>query len=134
VAKVGNRFAALQPAYDAVINRFGGLGPDIARGIKLRHDWAAIVGPTISRVRSPGSASRNDAAFVGEPMAAGWPNASCAPSRSSSCGPSYSKTSTNCAQGVAAFIEPYNEEWLIERLGHRTPTRGVRDATAAVAA
>jgi hypothetical protein len=58
VAKVGNRFAALQPAYDAVINRFGGLGPDIARGIKLRHDWAAIVGPTISRVRSTGSASR----------------------------------------------------------------------------
>jgi transposase InsO family protein len=38
VAKVGNRFAALQPVYDAVIDRFGGLGPDVARGIKLRHD------------------------------------------------------------------------------------------------
>jgi putative transposase len=38
VAKVGNRFAALQPVYDAVIDRFVGLGPDVARGIKLRHD------------------------------------------------------------------------------------------------
>jgi HTH-like domain len=41
VAKVGNRFAALQPVYDAVIDRFGRLDPDIARGIKLRHDWGS---------------------------------------------------------------------------------------------
>ena len=34
VAKVGNRFAALQPVSDAVIDRFDGLGPDVARGIK----------------------------------------------------------------------------------------------------
>jgi hypothetical protein len=26
-------------------------------------------------------------------------------------------------QGVATFIETYNNEWLIERLGHRTPRR-----------
>jgi hypothetical protein len=36
VAKVSNRFAALQPVYDAVIDRFGRLGPNLARGIKLR--------------------------------------------------------------------------------------------------
>ena len=39
VAKVGDRFAALQPVYDAVVDRFGGLGPDVARGLSLRHDW-----------------------------------------------------------------------------------------------
>lgn len=33
VAKTGDRIAALQPVYDAVIDRFGGLGPDVARGI-----------------------------------------------------------------------------------------------------
>jgi hypothetical protein len=44
VAKVGNRFAALQPVYDAVIDRFGRLGPNIARGIKLRHDWGSLTG------------------------------------------------------------------------------------------
>jgi transposase InsO family protein len=37
-------------------------------------------------------------------------------------------------QGVAAFIELYNEEWRIERLGHRTPREAISDATAAVAA
>jgi putative transposase len=39
VAKVGDRIAALQPIQDAVIDRFGQLGPDVARRVKLRHDW-----------------------------------------------------------------------------------------------
>jgi transposase InsO family protein len=30
---------------------------------------------------------------------------------------------------VAAFIERYNREWLIERLGHRTPAEARADAT-----
>jgi hypothetical protein len=38
VAKRGDRIAALQPVYDAVVDRFGGLDPDVARGIQLRHD------------------------------------------------------------------------------------------------
>ena len=30
MARVGDRFAALQPVYDAVIDRCGQLGPDVA--------------------------------------------------------------------------------------------------------
>jgi transposase InsO family protein len=37
VAKVGDRFAALQPVDDAVTDRWG--RPDVARGVQLRHDW-----------------------------------------------------------------------------------------------
>ena len=33
VAKVGDRFAALQPVYDAVIDRWGRLDADVARGL-----------------------------------------------------------------------------------------------------
>ena len=36
--------------------------------------------------------------------------------------------------GVATFIETYNNEWLIERLGHRTPREAFNEATAQVAA
>jgi putative transposase len=39
VARIGDRFAALQPVYDAVIDRWGRLDADIARGLQLRHDW-----------------------------------------------------------------------------------------------
>ena len=37
-------------------------------------------------------------------------------------------------QGVGTFIQAYNEEWLIERLGHRTPGEAFNEATAQVAA
>jgi hypothetical protein len=38
-------------------------------------------------------------------------------------------------QGVATFIETYNDEWLIECVwGHRTPRQVFMDATAAEAA
>jgi putative transposase len=43
VAKVGDRFAALQPVYDAVIDRWGRLDADIARGLQVRHDWGPAV-------------------------------------------------------------------------------------------
>jgi len=39
VAPRGDRFAALEPIYDAVRDRFGEVGPDVARGIACRHDW-----------------------------------------------------------------------------------------------
>lgn len=41
VAKVGDRFAALQPIYDAVIDRHGVLAADVARGVEVRHDWGS---------------------------------------------------------------------------------------------
>ncbi|MBA2560639.1 MAG: hypothetical protein H0V07_12295 [Propionibacteriales bacterium] len=39
MAKVGDRFAALQTVYDAVIDRHHVLEADIARGVEIRHDW-----------------------------------------------------------------------------------------------
>jgi putative transposase len=67
VAKVGDRLAALQPVYDTVIDRFGGLGPDVARGLSLRHDW----GPQYRSAHFLGSIGwlgiADDAAFLGEP-------------------------------------------------------------------
>jgi putative transposase len=57
VAKVGDRFAALQPVYDAVIDRFGGLAADVARGISLRHDWGRNTARPTSLAPSAGWAS-----------------------------------------------------------------------------
>jgi putative transposase len=66
VAKIGDRFAALQPVYDAVTDRWGQLGPDLARGLELRHDW----GPQYRSGHFLGSLAwlgiADDAAFLGE--------------------------------------------------------------------
>jgi len=67
VAKTGDRFAALQPVYDAVIDRWGRLDADVARGLSLRHDW----GPQYRSGHFLGSIAwlgiADDAAFLGEP-------------------------------------------------------------------
>jgi hypothetical protein len=51
------RFAALQPVYDAVIDRWGQLGPDVARGLGLRHDLGAAT-PLGPLHRLPGLAGQ----------------------------------------------------------------------------
>jgi hypothetical protein len=38
-AKTGDRFAALQPVCDAVVDRWGRPDADVARSLALRHDW-----------------------------------------------------------------------------------------------
>ena len=136
VAKVGNRFAALQPVYDAVIDRFGTLGPDIARGIKLRHDWGH--GSQYRSGHFQGSLTwlgiEDDAAFVGEPQGNGVAERFMRTIKEQCLWSRLFDDVDDLRQGVAAFIETYNNEWLIERLGHRTPREAFRDATAAEAA
>jgi len=134
VAKVGNRFAALQPVYDAVIERFGRLGPDIARGIKLRHDWG-------SQYRSEhvlGSllwlGIDNDAAYVGEPECNGVAERFIRTLKEQCLRAELYEDLDDLRQGVARFSELYNSEWLIERLGHRTPREAYLDATLEEAA
>src|SRR5919204_5295608 len=65
--KVGDRFAALQPVYDAVLDRWGRLDANIARGLELRHDW----GPQYRSAHFTGSLSwlgiTDSPAFLGEP-------------------------------------------------------------------
>ena len=106
VAKVGNRFAALQPLYDAVIDRFGELGPNLARGIKLRHDWG-------SQYRShhfQGSLTwlgiEDDAAFVGEPQGNGVAERFMRTIKSSASGLGSSRTWTIFAKGSPPSSRP----------------------------
>ena len=79
VAKVGDGFAALQPVYDAVIDRFGVSVPDIARGSSSVTTGAANTEPITSRGRSGGSASKTTPHSSVSPKATGWPNASFGP-------------------------------------------------------
>ena len=134
VAKVGNRFAALQPVYDAVIDRFGRLGPNIARGIKLRHDW----GSQYRAHHFQGSLNwlgiEDDAAFVGEPQGNGVAERFIRTLKEQCLWARLCDDVDDLRQAIATFVETYNNQWLIERLGHRTPREAFNQATAPVAA
>jgi transposase InsO family protein len=65
--KVGQLTMENEILYDAVIDRWGQLGPDIARGLRLRHDW----GPQYRSGHFRGSIAwlgiADNASFLGEP-------------------------------------------------------------------
>ena len=134
VAKVGNRFAALQPVYDAVIDRFGALGADAARGIKLRHDWGSQYRSDHFQGSLTWLGIQDDAAFVGEPQGNGVAERFMRTLKEQCLWSRLFEDTDDLRQGVATFIETYNNEWLIERLGHCTPREAFIEATTVKAA
>ncbi len=121
VAKVGDRFAALQPVYDAVIDRHGVLAADVARGLEVRHDWG-------SQYRShhfTGSLAwlgiTDSPAFPGEPECNGCAERWIKTLKEQCLWARVYRNVDELRRAVAAFVELYNTQWLIERLGHRTP-------------
>ena len=125
VAKIGDRFAALQPIYDAVIDRFGGLAADVARGIALRHDW----GPQYRSGHLLGSIAwlgiTDDAAFLGEPETNGCAERWIRTLKEQCLWAQLHDTVDQLRQAVARFVETYNTQWLLGRLSHRTPKGGL---------
>jgi putative transposase len=128
VAARGDRFAALQPVYDAVIDRFGRLEADVARGISLRHDW----GPQYRSGHFTGSIRwlgiDDSPAYVGEPETNGCAERFIRTLKEQCLWARPYATIDELRQAVAEFTHLYNTEWLIERHGHRTPREARADA------
>jgi putative transposase len=126
VAKIGDRFAALQPVYDAVIDRWGQLGPDIARGLQLRHDW----GPQYRSGHFLGSIAwlgiADNAAFLGEPETNGCGERWIRTLKEQCLWAELHDTIDQLGQAVSGFVDRYNHSWLIGRHGHQTPRRPIR--------
>jgi transposase InsO family protein len=134
VAKIGDRFAALQPVYDAVIDRFGGLSSDVARGLSLRHDW----GPQYRSAHFQGSIAwlgiADDAAFLGEPETNGCAERWIRTLKEQCLWPELHDTIDQLRQAVTGFVDRYNTSWLIQRHGHLTPKEAYQAAQATAAA
>jgi putative transposase len=134
VAKVGDRFAALQPIYDAVIDHFGGLAADVARGIGLRHDW----GPQYRSAHFLGSIGwlgiADSPAFLGEPETNGCAERWIRTLKEQCLWAQLYDSVDELRQAVTTFVKTYNTQWLIGRLGHRTPKEAYQDATTTAAA
>ena len=134
VARRGDRFAACEPIYDAVRDRFGQIGPDVARGISCRHDW----GPQYTSSHFTGSLRwlgiEDSPAYVGEPPCNGCAERFIRTLKEQVIWTRRWNTIEELQAAVEAFVELYNSEWLIERHGHRTPREAYLAATGAAAA
>jgi transposase InsO family protein len=134
VAKRGDRFACLEPIYDAVREHFGEVAPDIARGVAMRHDW----GPQYTSGHFQGALAwlgiSDSPAFAGEPPCNGCAERFIRTLKEQVIWAKLYDDVEELRAAIAVFIELYNSQWLIERHGHRTPREAYADARKAVAA
>jgi len=127
VCKVGSRFAALEPLSQAMLNIFGSVNQDIARGLALRLDHGSQylsdhfqnqidfwgIAPSFAFVRQPqtnGVVERFNRTLKEQAI--------------------YGRTFRNLEevrQSVAVFVERYNREWELEKLGYRSPLQARAD-------
>jgi hypothetical protein len=76
----------------------------------------------------------DDAAFWASRRPTVAPSAGPAPSRSSACGRTCTTPVDQLRQAVAGFVQTYNSQWLIGRLGHRTPREAYQAVQTTAAA
>ncbi len=129
VAKKGDRWAALEPIREGVRAHFGPYRSKVAMGLSLRHDW----GPQYTADQFQGELRwlgiRSSPSYVGEPEC----NGICERfmrTLKEECIYVHRFRNLEEARGViAAFIERYNHQWLVERHGYRTPAEVRRELT-----
>jgi len=128
VAKLGDRWAALEPIRQGVHHAFGRFGKDVARGLKVRCDWGPqyIADAWINEVKWLGVTI--SPSYVGEPQCNGVIERFMRTLKEQ-CLYLHRFESLDVARRIIGeFIVRYNTEWLIERLGHRTPAQARTEA------
>jgi transposase InsO family protein len=133
VAKLGDRWAALEPIRQGVRHAFGAFAKDIARGLKVRCDWGPqyIADAWINEVKWLGITI--SPTYVGEPECNGVIERFMRTLKEQCLYLHRFKNLEEARRIIAEFIERYNREWLIERLGYRTPAQARADAWRAAA-
>ena len=112
---------------------FGRFGKDVARGLALRCDWGPqyIADAWINEVKWLGCTI--SPSYVGEPECNGVAERFMRTLKEQCIYLHQFASLEEARQLIGEFIARYNAEWLIERLGHRTPAQARADALARVA-
>jgi putative transposase len=133
VAKLGDRWAALEPIRQGVRHAFGDFRKDIARGLAIRCDWGPqyIADAWISEVKWLGITI--SPSYVGEPQCNGVIERFMRTLKEQCLYLHRFQTLEAARRMIAAFIDRYNHEWLIERLGYRTPAQARAEGWRAAA-
>jgi putative transposase len=123
----GTRHEALEPIRQGVRERFGAVGPDIAAGLGIRHDHGSqyMSHDFQTEIRWLGAAS--SPAFVRAPEGNGCAERFIRTLKENLLWLRTFGTVEELRLALLAFKQTYNEHWLIERHGHRSPAQFRRD-------
>jgi putative transposase len=127
VAKIGDRWAALEPIHQGVRAAFGAFGKDLARGLAVRSDWGPQYVADAFRAELAWLGITHSPSFVGEPQCNGVIERFMRTLKEQCLWLHRFDTLDQARVIISTFIERYNQEWLIERLDHRTPATARRE-------
>src|SRR3954449_1441261 len=125
-SRSADRFEALEPVRQGVRERFGAFAKDIAHGLALRHDHGSqYVSQHFQReIRFLGIAS--SPAFVREPEGNGCAERFIRTLKENLLWVRRFTTVEELRLALVAFKRTYNQTWIIERHGYKTPAQ-IRD-------
>jgi len=128
VAKLGDRWAALEPIRQGLTIAFGTIAPKVALGVALRHDWGSqyTANTFVNEIKCWGFT--DTPAFVGEPECNGCAERFMRTLKEQCLYLHQFRDLEEARRTIGAFIARYNAEWIVERLGYRTPAQARRDA------
>ena len=127
VAKVGDRFQALEPIRQGVRREYGTAEKDVARGLVVRCDHGSPYVSDDFRAELKYFGISISYAYVGEPECNGIAERFIRTLREQVLSIYRFADLEEARRVIAEFIERYNREWLIERLGYRTPSEARQD-------
>jgi transposase InsO family protein len=121
VCKHGTRYEALQPLSMAISKVFGSIGPEAARGLKLRMDHGSQFRSEHYRKQIKFWGVAPSFAFVEEPETNGVAERFLRTLKEQAIYGRVFRNIDELRQAVNAFVAKYNESWLVEKLGFKSP-------------
>lgn len=120
-ARIGNRFEALEPLRQAVREACGGFRQDVALGLKLRHDHGSPFMSDDYQSELHFLGIESSPAFVRAPEGNGCAERFIRTLKEQLLWVRTFRNVEELRQALHAWLKTYNEQWLIERHGHRSP-------------
>ena len=122
-APSGNRFEALEPIRQGVLRRFGGIGPDVARGLALRHDHGSNYMSRDFQGEIRFFGIEGSPSFVREPEGNGVAERFIRTLKENFLWVHTFDTIEDLRCALREFVAHYNATWLVARHGYRTPNQ-----------
>lgn len=123
----GTRHEALEPIRQGVVERFGGVAEDVAQGLSIRHDHGSQYMSHDFQREIAWLGATSSPAFVRAPEGNGCAERFIRTLKENLLWVRTFQTVEELRLALLEFRRAYNEHWLIERHGHRSPAQFRRD-------
>jgi transposase InsO family protein len=117
----GNRFEALEPIRQGVREHFGGFDAGVATGLAIRHDHGSAYMSDDFQGELKFLGMTSSPSFVREPEGNGVAERFIRTLKENLLWVRHFATVAELVEALREFKRTYNEQWLIERHGFRTP-------------